>query len=44
MRLALLAYNVGEPAVDAARRAGRNPLAGYERILIKGYQGSGISD
>jgi soluble lytic murein transglycosylase-like protein len=44
VRLALLAYNVGEVAVDAARRAGKNPLAGYERILIKGYLGTGVSN
>lgn len=44
VRLALLAYNVGDVAVDAARRAGKNPLAGYNRILIKAYQGTGVSD
>lgn len=44
IRLALLAYNLGEPAVESARRAGRNPLDGYNRILIKGYQGTGISN
>jgi len=44
VRLALLAYNLGEVAVDAARRAGKNPLAGYERILLKGYQGTGVSN
>jgi soluble lytic murein transglycosylase-like protein len=44
VRLALLAYNLGEEAVDQARRAGKNPLDGYNRILIKAYNGSGISD
>lgn len=44
VRLALLAYNLGEPAVDRARRAGKNPFEGYNRILIKGYQGTGISN
>lgn len=44
VRLALLAYNLGEGRVDAARRAGRNPLEGYNRILIKSYKGNGISD
>ena len=44
VRLALLAYNVGEAAVDQARRKGKNPLDGYNRILIKGYQGSGVSN
>ena len=44
VRLALLAYNLGEDAVDRARRAGKNPLDGYNRILIKAYQGSGITN
>jgi len=44
VRLALLAYNLGEDAVDHARRSGRNPLDGYNRILIKGYTGTGITD
>lgn len=44
VRLALLAYNIGEPAVDKARRVGKNPLDGYNRILIKGYRGSGVSN
>ena len=44
VQLALLAYNVGEVAVDNARRKGKNPLDGYDRILIKGYQGKGVSN
>ena len=44
VRLALLAYNLGEDAVDRARREGRNPLDGYNRILLKAYSGSGTSD
>jgi len=44
VRLALLAYNLGEDAVDRERRAGRDPLVGYNRILLKAYQGTGISD
>ena len=44
VRLALLAYNLGEARVDAARRAGRDPLEGYNRILIKAYKGTGVSD
>ena len=44
VRLALLAYNLGESRVDEARRAGKNPLDGYNRILLKSYKGSGISD
>ena len=44
VRLALLAYNLGEDAVDRARRTGKNPLDGYNRILIKAYTGSGVSN
>jgi len=44
VQLALLAYNLGEDAVDQARRAGKNPLVGYNRILIKAYNGKGTSD
>lgn len=44
VRLALLAYNLGESRVDEARRAGRNPLDGYNRILLKSYKGTGVSD
>ena len=44
VQLALLAYNLGEDAVDQARRAGKNPLEGYNRILIKAYNGKGTSD
>jgi soluble lytic murein transglycosylase-like protein len=44
VRLALLAYNLGEARVDEARAAGKNPLDGYNRILLKAYQGSGVSN
>jgi len=44
VRLALLAYNIGEPAVDRARRKGKNPLDGYNRILIKDYRGNGVTN
>ena len=44
VRLALLAYNLGEQRVDEARAAGKNPLDGYNRILIRAYQGSGVSN
>jgi soluble lytic murein transglycosylase-like protein len=44
VRLALLAYNLGEDLVDQARREGRDPFAGYNRILLKAYQGTGVSD
>jgi hypothetical protein len=44
VRLALLAYNLGEAKVDRARAEGKNPLEGYNRILLKAYQGSGVSN
>ena len=44
VRLALLAYNLGEDAVNQARRSGKDPLLGYNRILLKAYRGTGVSD
>ena len=44
VRLALLAYNLGEELVDEARKAGKNPLVGYNRILLKAYTGNGVSN
>lgn len=44
VRLALLAYNLGEERVDQARRSGKNPMDGYNRILLKAYKGTGVSD
>jgi len=44
VQLALLAYNLGEDAVDQARAAGKDPLVGYNRILLKAYSGRGASD
>lgn len=44
VRLALLAYNLGADAVDQARREGRDPFEGYNRILLKAYRGTGVSD
>ena len=44
VQLALLAYNLGEDAVDQARKEGKNPLIGYNRILLKAYNGRGTSD
>lgn len=44
VRLALLAYNLGEGRVDEARKSGKDPLQGYNRILLKSYRGSGVSD
>lgn len=44
VRMALLAYNLGSNRVEAARRAGKDPLEGYNRILLKTYRGTGVSD
>ncbi|MDE3152625.1 MAG: transglycosylase SLT domain-containing protein [Gemmatimonadota bacterium] len=42
--MALLVYNRGELAVQAATAQGKNPTNGYDRILMKGYKGPGIID
>jgi soluble lytic murein transglycosylase-like protein len=39
--LALLVYNRGPVAVQKARAGGDNPSNGYDRILTKGYRGTG---
>ena len=44
VQLALLAYNLGEDAVDQARKRGQDPRVGYNRILLKAYNGRGTSD
>ena len=44
VNLALLVYNRGPVAVEAALREGRNPTNGYDRILTRGYNGKGIVD
>ena len=44
VRLALLAYNLGEELVDEARKSGKDPLLGYNRILLKAYSGTGVSN
>lgn len=43
-RLALLVYNRGEAAVRGDMSAGVNPSNGYERILMRGYRGTGLID
>ena len=43
MELALLVYNRGPAAVLAARDAGEDPSNGYDRIVLKGYKGHGIT-
>jgi soluble lytic murein transglycosylase-like protein len=42
VRLALLAYNRGPVAVNNARAAGLDPTNGYERVVLRGYTGSGV--
>ena len=42
VELALVAYNRGEDAVDAARRAGLDPRNGYEKRVMGNYKGVGI--
>ena len=44
VRLALLVYNRGPTAVSASREMGIDPSNGYDRILMKGYKGSGVVD
>ncbi|HSJ65250.1 MAG TPA: transglycosylase SLT domain-containing protein [Gemmatimonadaceae bacterium] len=40
--LALLVYNRGPVAVNAALARGESPANGYERIVLKGYEGPGV--
>jgi soluble lytic murein transglycosylase-like protein len=42
VEVALVAYNRGEDAVDADRKAGRDPRNGYQRRVLGNYKGSGI--
>lgn len=42
LRLALLAYNRGPVAVENELAMGLDPANGYERVVMKGYRGSGI--
>jgi soluble lytic murein transglycosylase-like protein len=44
VKLALLVYNRGPVAVNAALKQGINPTNGYDRILTKGYKGNGTVD
>jgi transglycosylase-like protein with SLT domain len=41
-KLALLVYNRGEVAVKNAIHAGVDPSNGYDRLLTKGYKGTGV--
>jgi soluble lytic murein transglycosylase-like protein len=44
VRLALLTYNRGPVAVEKARKAGRDPSNGYDRLVLAGYRGDGVID
>lgn len=44
VKLALLVYNRGPVAVNAARRQGVNPSNGYDKAVTKGYSGTGVMD
>lgn len=41
VKLALLVYNRGPVAVNRVRAEGGNPSNGYDRIITKGYKGTG---
>ena len=42
VKLALLVYNRGPVAVARSRAQGDSPSNGYDRILTRGYKGSGV--
>lgn len=42
VEVALVAYNRGEDAVDADRKAGRDPRNGYQKKVMGNYRGVGI--
>ncbi len=42
VKLALLMYNRGPVAVNAARRAGTDPSNGYDFLVMKGYRGKAL--
>lgn len=44
VKMALLVYNRGPVAVAKSRSQGDNPSNGYDKLLTKGYQGSGTLD
>jgi soluble lytic murein transglycosylase-like protein len=43
VRTAVLVYNRGPVAVESAISEGRDPANGYERVILKGYKGDGLS-
>ncbi len=44
LRLALLTYNRGPTAVQAALAMGEDPANGYESVIMRGYKGRGVID
>jgi soluble lytic murein transglycosylase-like protein len=44
VKIALLVYNRGPVAVAKSRAQGDNPSNGYDRIVTKGYRGSGVME
>jgi soluble lytic murein transglycosylase-like protein len=42
LKLALLVYNRGPAAVEHALTQGRDPANGYDRVILKGYEGKGL--
>jgi soluble lytic murein transglycosylase-like protein len=44
LKMALLVYNRGPAAVERARAAGLDPANGYDRMVTRGYKGSGLVD
>ena len=44
VKMALLVYNRGPVAVNAARANGVNPSNGYDNAVTRGYKGTGVVD
>jgi soluble lytic murein transglycosylase-like protein len=44
VQMALIAYNRGPAAVEAAKELDLDPSNGYDRIVLKGYRGRGTLD
>ncbi len=42
LKLALLVYNRGPVAVERSLTAGLDPANGYDRVILKGYEGKGL--
>lgn len=44
VKMALLVYNRGPVAVQSARANGENPSNGYDKVVTRGYRGTGVVD